>query len=404
VAKLGSEVGGNVGGQYRGIHGYVWQAGSCPAHDEFMAPKRPVPRLYVPIGEFGRRGKRLSVERLEREACTILNAVGTEDELADWYKRRDLAVRVEALLRSIVASLKDPVDRRVAEAVLATKGEFVEKTVERRKQLLYEENGITEEQFKERRPHVVEQLAAALEGALANGVVPASVDEPDAHADLHTAPTSTEPEIVDPVPDTGRPGQTRSRMRSSRRRLVLTMATAATLALLGVAGGVVLAARDPWNGMTAAELERRYDGKLPWGDDDDSRCADLPNRPETGSRPIDPSNDPPVMGPEGSQVGTVQLRYSTVCPTAVWARILWHGDGSETYSIPVGWTVHSVMHRPSTNSRIEELDHWKSSEVPYIVSRMIASAGGCVWAEVYFTQDNEPDRKTAIARTACVQV
>jgi len=373
-----------------------------------MSPRRPVPRLYTPIGEFGRRGKGLSVERLEREAGTILTSVGTEDELADWYKRHDLAVRVEALLRSIVSSIDDPVDRRISEAVLATEDEFVGKTVERRKQILYEQHRITEDQYKERRPVVVEQLAAALEDALRTGIAHEPAVRSNVRADPWAEPASVKAAMVDPTPNAGAQRPRDSRMPKSRRRFKLTRVTAAVLALVGIAGAVVVSrgdvSLDPWNGMTAAELEQRYDGKLPWGDDDESRCADLPNRPETRSRPVEAQNNPPVMGPEGSQVGTIQLRYSTICPTAVWARVLWQGDERQTYSIPVGWTVHSVMHRPSTNSRVEELDRSKASEVPYLVSRMIASAKGCAYAEVYFTKDDESNAKSAIARTACVQV
>jgi hypothetical protein len=102
-------------------------------------------------------------------------------------------------------------------------------------------------------------------------------------------------------------------------------------------------------------------------------------------------------------VGTVQLRRSPICPTAVWARVLWHGDEHETYPIPAGWTLHSVMHRPATNTVIDEQDHSSASDDPDIISRMIASATGCAYAEIYFTKDDNQDAKTATARTSCVR-
>jgi len=90
-----------------------------------MAPrKRPTPRLYTPIEEFGRRCDALSVAELERVQDTILKAVATGDELEDWYKRRDLAKRVCEALLSVVASIENQVDRRMAQVVLATEREF----------------------------------------------------------------------------------------------------------------------------------------------------------------------------------------------------------------------------------------------------------------------------------------
>jgi hypothetical protein len=192
--------------------------------------------------------------------------------------------------------------------------------------------------------------------------------------------------------------------RLSRRRRSATSVVAASLALLVVAGGVVLARHywweRTWNGMTAAELERRYDGKLPWGDDDNSRCA---NGNAPPSLVVQGATTPPVMGPAGVQVGTVQLRRSQICPTVVWARILWHGDEQQKYQIPSGWTLHVVMHGPDTNTVIDEPETSKVSEVPYALSRMISSARGCVYAEVHFAKDDKPDVNTSIARTSCVR-
>jgi hypothetical protein len=87
----------------------------------------------------------------------------------------------------------------------------------------------------------------------------------------------------------------------------------------------------------------------------------------------------------------------------MWARVLWNGNEQSTYQIPPGWTLHVVMHRPATNTRIDEPEPSSSSPVLYGLSRMIASARGCVYAEVYFMKDDNPDVKTAIARTSCIR-
>lgn len=70
------------------------------------------------------------------------------------------------------------------------------------------------------------------------------------------------------------------------------------------------------------------------------------------------------------------------------------------YQIPPGWTLHVVMHRPETKSRIDEPEPASASQIPYGLSRMITSARGCVYAEAYFTKG---DIATASAKTSCVQ-
>ncbi|PEG33896.1 hypothetical protein CQY20_28405 [Mycolicibacterium agri] len=107
------------------------------------------------------------------------------------------------------------------------------------------------------------------------------------------------------------------------------------------------------------------------------------------------------MVPDGRVTGVIELRKSPICPSAVWARVLWDGNEQTRYQIPPGWTLHSVMHRPITKTVIDEQDHSSATEGPYIVSRMIASARGCVYAEVYFTNGDE---RTTPVRTSCVQV
>lgn len=334
-----------------------------------MTSRRPVSELHDALGEFGRRGKKLSVARLE-EFDAVLKVVGTPEQLNDEEQRRALAASVYEALRSTVESLDDPVDSRIAQAVLATEPEFHDKTVEERKAIVREnDRGFTDEQYKDRRRRVIGDIEEALRMAIGTGV------------DATTSPAS--------------------RTTAGRRRHIL--AGAAVVALLAVVAVAVIAlTRDDtqatWNGVTAVELERRYDGKLPWGDDDISRCADPPDSEEVVS------NSPPVIAPDGNQVGVVQLRKSPICQTATWSRVLWDGDERKRYQIPTGWTLHTVMHRPATNTVIDEQDHSTASEAPYIVSRMISSARGCVYAEVYFASDDNPDAKTATARTSCVQL
>lgn len=163
---------------------------------------------------------------------------------------------------------------------------------------------------------------------------------------------------------------------------------------------------DRLQGMTATELEQRYDGKLALGEDEQSRCAETPQagQPQKGET-INPDEPyPPLIGPDGTEVGKLQLRKSTVCPTAVWIRALWRGSEQVLYQIPPGWTLHTVMYRSATNTRLEERDPSQPGPGMYIISKMISSARGCVYGEAYFTKDAQPDVKTPTARTACVQV
>lgn len=371
-----------------------------------MASRVSVPKseLQSALEEYGRCARQLSVGKLlaSKEGRAVLVAVGTEDQLADSDKFHDLGVQVEARLRAVIASITDRVDRRIAEAVLATEEEFFEKQVERRKQYLHEHDGISDDVYKTRRPRVIGEVAIALERAMNGQPSLQSCSETTPHDADQISRARVETGTVDPRRIVDTAPESGSRARSGRRRVILTGAAASGVAVLAAAGLAVglthgNVSHDPWNGMTAAELERRYDGKLPWGDDDNSHCANPPSA-ETAV-----SNSPPVMAPNGNQAGVVQLRKSPICPTAVWARVLWNGNDQSEGQIPPGWTLHSVMRRPDTKTVIDEQDHSYASKVPEIVSRMIASAGGCVYAEVYFTKDANPDVKAAIARTSCVR-
>jgi hypothetical protein len=145
-----------------------------------------------------------------------------------------------------------------------------------------------------------------------------------------------------------------------------------------------------------AQERARLDGKDPRGlEGTDSQCADPPS-----SERIETS-EPPVIGPDGNVVATIQLRTSPKCPRVVWARVHWEGDESKSYMIPEGWVLHTALHRPDTQTRVESLDDSSLGEVPYILSKMLTTAGGtCVYAEAYFQKDAA--ERTASATTACI--
>jgi hypothetical protein len=372
-----------------------------------MASRRPESELHGALGEFGRCAKKLSVARLE-EVDTVLKAVGTPEQLNDADKRRDLAVRVFEALRSIVAEIEDPVDRRIAQAVLATEPEFYDKLVGKRLAYVREnDRGFSDEQYYDKRRRVVGDIEEALAGVMGIGAAPRLSGESNPHKGRREAPTNSE----DGTGDHARAHtatiertvtQPDSLTRAGRRRLILAGVVAAILVLLVIAGVAVLTRHyqpaRTWNGMTAAELERRYDGKLPGGQDGtESHCSDGDLPP---SLVVDRATAPPVMGSEGGPVGNVQLRKSQVCPTVVWARVLWKGDERERYQIPPGWTLHVVMHRPETKSSFDETEPSTASQIPYALSSMIASARGCVYAEAYFTNG---DLATASVSTSCVR-
>ena len=130
-----------------------------------MTPRRPLSELHAALEQFGRRARKLSAARLE-EFDMVLEAVGTPDQLADPDRRHDFAVRVDAALRSIVDSIDDSVDRRIAQAVLASEPEFFDKTVTARRQYVAEKDlGFTDDQFKTRRRRILGDIAAALAAA-----------------------------------------------------------------------------------------------------------------------------------------------------------------------------------------------------------------------------------------------
>lgn len=194
-------------------------------------------------------------------------------------------------------------------------------------------------------------------------------------------------------------GETSSRW--SRRTLGILALVAVVVVAAMITLGTVWALRvadddapPSVDSTTASALEQRYDGKDPRGlDGEESHCADPP-----ASVPI-PSSEPPVMGPDGRQVGSIQLRGSPACPTVVWARVLWNSDPAVMYQIPAGWTLHVVTHRPDTATSVDEEETASATPIPYGLSSMLTTARGCVYVEAYFTQG---PNTTGSVPTSCV--
>jgi hypothetical protein len=149
------------------------------------------------------------------------------------------------------------------------------------------------------------------------------------------------------------------------------------------------------NQPNATQLEARYDGKDPRGlSGTDTKCADPPP-----SQAV-PSSTPPVYGPDGQQVGTVELRTSPICPV-IWARVLWNSDPNATYQIPPGWTLHVIAHRPETNTVFDFPEPSGPGPIPYGLGPMLTTLRGCVYVEAYFMND-ATQQKTHTVPTSCV--
>ncbi|MGW7539427.1 hypothetical protein [Amycolatopsis sp. NPDC054798] len=155
------------------------------------------------------------------------------------------------------------------------------------------------------------------------------------------------------------------------------------------------------SGSTAAApdpaLMAKYDGFDPRGIDGGPRCADAPP-----SQPIEGASTPPVIGPEGSEVGVLHLRRSPLCAT-VWVRVIWKDDEIALYKVPDGWTLHVVVHRPSTHTVIDATEPEpgkppNAGPIMMALSRMLTAQPGCVFGEAYFTKDN---MRTNAATTSC---
>ncbi|MFD4367764.1 hypothetical protein [Rhodococcus sp. NPDC058521] len=166
-----------------------------------------------------------------------------------------------------------------------------------------------------------------------------------------------------------------------------------------VVGVVVVLGSDHRSQSDAARHELQYDGKDPRGlDGADSRCADPPPSLEVKA------SRPPVLGPDGTVVGVVEVRTSASCPGVVWARVPWNNDRGEAdpsavYQIPAGWVLHVVTHRPGTATSVDTPEPSVAGPIPYGLSTMLTTARGCVYVEAYFSNG---DDRTVSALTPCV--
>ena len=139
---------------------------------------------------------------------------------------------------------------------------------------------------------------------------------------------------------------------------------------------------------SADATEQRYDGKDPAGKDGPrSKCADPP-----ASQPVSQVH-PPVLGPDGSVVGYIQLRTSPICPV-IWAQVDWL---HHSYLMPPGWSLFILMHRRIHPKTIQYESHDTSK---YVYGNMLVTISGCVYAEVYFADGS---RRTPSAVTQCFQ-
>gem|GEM_PF-6309784 len=160
-----------------------------------------------------------------------------------------------------------------------------------------------------------------------------------------------------------------------------TLRSVAAISLVVMlAGGVaILVLNWPRPDADAKQAERQWDGKDPRHGP--PGCVDPPP-----SDRVDVLR-PEVVGPDGKVVGQIELRtyHPAECPSVIWGRVLWDGRPEGTYSIPEGWTLHVVAHRPSTNTHAELTETSRSTPVKYGLGPMLVTARGCVAVEAYFS-------------------
>jgi hypothetical protein len=186
---------------------------------------------------------------------------------------------------------------------------------------------------------------------------------------------------------------------TQKHRLKYWLVAVVVIVILAVGGVLVFSSFDEHPpSPDALSLEARYDGKLANGQsgEAESHCADG-NKPPSQEVA---SSHPPVFGPDGRIVGSIQLRTSYICPV-IWARVLW-SDGN--YQIPDGWTLHVVAHRPDTNTSIDAMEPMpgysqSSTPIPYALSYMLTTIRGCVYVEAFFTSG---EQRTTSVPTTCV--
>ncbi|AKE89616.1 hypothetical protein AAT18_10680 [Rhodococcus aetherivorans] len=109
-----------------------------------------------------------------------------------------------------------------------------------------------------------------------------------------------------------------------------------------------------------------------------------------------------MIGPDGTVVGTIQLRTWYSCDV-VWPRVVW-GVGPDldmeaTYQIPDDWTLQVLTIRPATGSTFSYPEPASGAPVPHALGKMVSATPGCVYVEVYFTNGVQ---ETPHAKTECV--
>ncbi|ACY20724.1 hypothetical protein Gbro_1442 [Gordonia bronchialis DSM 43247] len=131
---------------------------------------RPVSDLHRAIDSFGRKARQLSVARL-LEFDGIIVSLRPELRAGSPVDRRAFAEMVETEIRTCVERF-DPIDKRIADAVLAISPEFHDKTVTERRQYVDEHDvGFTGDQFKTRRRRIVGDITAHLECHFGTGAL-----------------------------------------------------------------------------------------------------------------------------------------------------------------------------------------------------------------------------------------
>jgi hypothetical protein len=130
--------------------------------DGMKCPRTESP-LHAALQTYGRNAQGLSIETM-LTTDDVLVALAGHARLAVPDYREHLAAWVVTQLRSLIAEIDDRVNRRIAQAVLASEPEFHGKNVtERLTHVRDHDRGFSDDQFKTRRRRVLSGLAIALD-------------------------------------------------------------------------------------------------------------------------------------------------------------------------------------------------------------------------------------------------
>lgn len=182
-------------------------------------------------------------------------------------------------------------------------------------------------------------------------------------------------------------------MRSRPTAGGVVVAVASLLVAIGCTIAFVLTHTDD-----TQRLMRQWDGKF-------AKDVDACAQDDPASVAI-PGLKPDVIGPDGTVIAQIHLRTfaKRECPPAVWAWVPWHGDPAARLPVPEGWTVHVVVRRDKTGTKLDATEPSSGQAVPYPISKiLIATAdAGCVAVDVFFTNDAGAAPPTPTATTGCV--